>query len=346
MRISFRLALLLGSLVLIGCPTDEPDDDTTGDDDVTGDDDTSGDDDSTADDDTSGDDDSTAATDDDGDGWTVEDGDCDDTDPAVHPEAEEGCDGIVHLAAVSRVDEAERDPVRTRLTNVVGTQHVVEAAARTPRVPWVVLASSREVYGQTEAAPVTEDHPVAPLNAYGRSKVDAEAAIIAARGSGVNAAVVRLTNLYGALDDYPGRVVPAFLLGALQGETLRLDGAACTLDLLHIDDAVAGIEAVIGRLESGDRDLPVVQLVSGVGVTLGELAQTCADVVGRPASIVEKPPGEGKVRHFVGDPTRAGDLLDWRPRIELRQGLQALAGAFSGRLEGQSRSIALGMEAR
>lgn len=82
---------IIAIVVLVGCPADEPDDDTTaGDDDSSsGDDDTSSGDDDTSpgDDDATSDDDDTGAADADGDGWSVEDGDCDDGDPAVHPDA-------------------------------------------------------------------------------------------------------------------------------------------------------------------------------------------------------------------------------------------------------------------
>ena len=83
MRTSYLAVPILSLAILVGCPPDEIDDDATGDDDTAGDDDVTGD-----------DDDTTAVTDDDGDGWTVEGGDCDDTDPMVHPGADEGCDGI------------------------------------------------------------------------------------------------------------------------------------------------------------------------------------------------------------------------------------------------------------
>ncbi len=100
------LCLLVLALLHSGCipPLPVDDDDVTGDDDTadddTGDDDTGDDDtgdDDTGDDDTGDDDtgdDDTGGTDDDGDGWTVEEGDCDDNDPAIHPGADEGCDGI------------------------------------------------------------------------------------------------------------------------------------------------------------------------------------------------------------------------------------------------------------
>ncbi len=102
--------LLAAALWLAGCPEELGDDDDASDDDVadddSGDDDTGGDDD--ASDDDTGDDDS-GGTDEDGDGWTVEDGDCDDADPDVHPEAPDVCDDVPDNDCDGNVDPSEDD---------------------------------------------------------------------------------------------------------------------------------------------------------------------------------------------------------------------------------------------
>jgi nucleoside-diphosphate-sugar epimerase len=64
-----------------------------------------------------------------------------------------GCTGIIHLAAVSRVIFGERDPALCRSTNIGGTRTVLEAASVAPDRPWLIFASSREVYGQPTCLP-------------------------------------------------------------------------------------------------------------------------------------------------------------------------------------------------
>jgi nucleoside-diphosphate-sugar epimerase len=106
------------------------------------------------------------------------------------------CDGVLHLGAVSRVVWGERDPALCHTTNVEGTRNVLAAAAAAPTRPWVIVASSREVYGQAAALPVAEDAPRLPMNVYARSKHAAEDLAFAACRDGVRAAVVRLSNVY------------------------------------------------------------------------------------------------------------------------------------------------------
>lgn len=93
-------------------------------------------------------------------------GDVRDTDTLAR--ALEGCVGVVHLAAVSRVVWGERDPAACWSVNVDGTHAVVAAAHQ--RRQWILFASSREVYGAAGHLPATEETPVAPINVYGSSR--------------------------------------------------------------------------------------------------------------------------------------------------------------------------------
>ncbi|MCE3249916.1 MAG: NAD(P)-dependent oxidoreductase [Geminicoccaceae bacterium] len=163
----------------------------------------------------------------------------------------DGCCGIVHLAAVSRVVWAERDPERCWRTNVEATRSLLSSAQGSPARPWLLFASSREVYGEPARLPVAEDDALRPVNIYGRSKAEGESLVLAAREHGMTTAVVRFSNVYGSTDDHPDRVVPAFARGAVDGSDLRVDGSASTFDFAHLGDTVAGVLAVIDALERG-----------------------------------------------------------------------------------------------
>ena len=243
-------------------------------------------------------------------------------DPSRVLDAIDSCRGVVHLAAVSRVVWGERDPERCWSTNVGGLRNVLEAAdTRTPR-PWILFASSREVYGQPYRLPATEDTPFRPVNVYGRSKVEGERLVDQARDGGLRAATVRLSNVYGSVRDHADRVIPAFARAAVSGNPIRMEGAECTFDFTHVDDTVRGMVALIGQLENGPA--PPVHLLTGTPTTLRDLAALAIDIGGRTTPVVEAPPRSFDVSRFHGDPSRARELLGWEPRVVLREGLERL----------------------
>ena len=238
-----------------------------------------------------------------------------------------GCDGVVHLAAVSRVIWGEHDPEGCWSTNVGGLRNVLQILDERKRRPWLLFASSREVYGQPRRLPATEDTPLRPVNVYGRSKVEGERLVEAARAGGLRAATVRLSNVYGSARDHADRVIPAFLRAAISGIPLRVDGAQCTFDFTHIDDTARGMVGTIDLLESGETP-PPIHLLTGTPTTLRDLATLAIDVAGRTSPVVEAPPRSFDVSRFHGDPSRARELIGWEPRVVLRKGLERLIRDF------------------
>jgi UDP-glucose 4-epimerase len=240
----------------------------------------------------------------------------------------EGCSGIVHLAAVSRVVWGERDPALCRKVNVRGTRNILAAVARNEsQSPWVLVASSREVYGQATELPVRESAPFCPLNVYARSKVDVEHMVASSRREGVRASVIRFSSVYGATTDHPDRVVPAFVRLAVAGDTLHVDGAGTTLDFTHVEDVAAALYTAIELLSAGDDPLPPLHLVSGRGITLPELAELAIKAAGE--GVVEVgPPRSYDVSTFIGDPARAEQILGWRASIGIEEGIYRLAERF------------------
>ena len=253
-------------------------------------------------------------------------------DPGRVREATAGCRGVVHLAAVSRVVWAERAPDDCLSTNIGGLRRVLEAAFEQPAPPWVVFASSREVYGRLRCLPATEDAPLSPVNVYGRSKIEGERLVEEARACGLRTATVRLSNVYGSVLDHADRVVPAFARAAVEGSAIRVDGAECSFDFTHIDDTVRGMVAAMDRLEAGET-LPPVHLVTGTPTTLRELAAMATALAGKRAPVVEAPPRPFDVSRFHGDPSRARELLGWEPRVRLRDGFERLVGDFRARAD-------------
>jgi nucleoside-diphosphate-sugar epimerase len=237
--------------------------------------------------------------------------------------------GVVHLAAVSRVIWGEQEPDRCRAVNVDSTAALLHAAAAAPRGPWLLYASSREVYGQQDVLPVPEDAPLRPMNVYAKSKAAAEACVVAARKAGMAATILRFSSVYGDVHDHRDRVVPAFLQAAVAGATLRVEGSRNGFDFTHVTDVADGITMAAALMADREKSVPTLHFVSGDCIRLGELAAIAVDVGGnRAAQIIEARAREFDVQMFQGDPTRVAVVLGWRVQTPLAVGLAQLAAAF------------------
>ena len=240
----------------------------------------------------------------------------------------DGCCGIIHLAAVSRVAWGERDPERCWATNVEGTRNVLRAAHASRARPWVLFASSREAYGEAAHLPVTECSPLRPVNVYGRSKLKAEQLVTEFGQTGLNTAIVRLANVYGSTEDHHDRVVPAFCRAAAEGSALYVRGYDHQFDFVHIQDVAKGMMSLVTLLQTGEVKLPPVQLVTGCGTTLGKLAGLAIEAGGGRSPLIRMPTRAYDVRCFVGDPARARQLLGWQAFVPVAEGVARLVSAF------------------
>ena len=227
----------------------------------------------------------------------------------------EGCCGIVHLAAVSRVISGEKNPELCWDVNVNGTYSVLEAALKSSTKPWVIYASSREVYGQQDTLPVNESAPLLPLNIYAKSKVASEKHVLQYRDKGLQTAILRFSNVYGSVDDYVDRVIPAFCRAAAFDGTIRIDGSHNIFDFTYIDDVIVGILKVIEKLEAGNCDLPAIHFTTGKGTTLLEAATFAKKVSNFNINFQETPSRTFDVATFYGDPTLALEQLGWRATV-------------------------------
>lgn len=242
--------------------------------------------------------------------------------------AVDGVTGIVHLGAVSRVIDAERDPALCRRVNEAGTRIVLAAATAGAPRPWVIYGSSREVYGQQDRLPVREDAQLRPKNVYAHSKIAGERLMDEARAAGLATAILRFSNVYGDVRDHADRVVPAFARVAATGGVVRVDGAACTFDFTHVTDVADGIARVVQRLAAGERSLPPMHFCSGRETSLGALADLAINHGVPGVRRIEAPERAFDVHRFAGDPARAEALLGWRAQIALETGFTRLVSAY------------------
>ncbi|MET9973205.1 GDP-mannose 4,6-dehydratase, partial [Streptomyces sp. NPDC006356] len=153
-------------------------------------------------------------------------------------------DQVVHFAAESHVDRSITGAGDFVLTNVVGTQTLLDAALRYRVAPFVHI-STDEVYGSVAAGSAVEEDPLRPSSPYSASKASADLLALAYhRTHGLDVRVTRCSNNYGPYQ-FPEKVIPLFITNLLDGRQVPLYGEGLNVrDWLHVDDHCHGVEEV------------------------------------------------------------------------------------------------------
>jgi NAD dependent epimerase/dehydratase len=244
------------------------------------------------------------------------------TDPAQMRDLLAGQEVVFHLAALISVAYSFAAPRTFFETNVMGTVNLAEAA-REREVRRFVLMSSSEVYGSALRVPIGETHLLQAQSPYAASKIAAEKVIESyVRAFGLSAVTVRAFNTFGPRQSARA-IVPTIVAQALERETIELGATYPVRDLTYVEDTVAGL---VAAAEAGeDAAGMTVNLGRGEGISVGELAELVCELLGRPCHLRTDPervrPEGSEVDRLVSDNGLASELLGWRPRISLREGL-------------------------
>jgi len=242
-------------------------------------------------------------------------------DPDALAQAMQGVNVVYHLAAQSNVIGSIADVDYCFSTNVVGTYNVLRAASR-HGVRRVLFSSSREVYGEPIGLPVDEGDPLLPINSYGASKLAGEAYCRAFRHVfGLQTVVLRLANVYGQRDR--GRVIPLWLEQAAAGEALPVYGGKQLIDFVWIGDTV---EALI-RASRLDGPLPPINVGSGTGTRIVDLARRIARLTGGHGQLKVLPARPVEVTRFVASVDRMREILGIEPPLDPLDHLPSLVAA-------------------
>ncbi len=251
--------------------------------------------------------------------------------PLVEAEVEKS-QLVFHLAAAVGVRHIVVDPLSSLLTNTSGTENVLAACFRHWRK--VIVASTSEVYGKTSKVPMHEDDDrvLGPTTvhrwSYSTAKAIDEHLAFAYAANKLPVVIVRYFNSYGPrLDERGyGSVVANFLRQALAGAPLSVHGdgqqSRC---FTYVDDTVRGT-MLAGFTPEAEGS--VFNLGSSRETTVLELAELIRHAVGSSSEIALTPyedyygPGFEDTRRRVPDVTRAREVLDWEPTVELEDGLQ------------------------
>jgi UDP-glucose 4-epimerase len=254
-------------------------------------------------------------------------------DPGTVRRALDGVAGCFHLAAIASVARSNEDWCGTHRTNQTGTIVVLEAARDAGRVP-VVYASSAAVYGDLGDCVAREDLPPQPRTAYGADKLGSELhARVGFLVHRVPTVGFRFFNVYGPRQDptspYSGVIsIFAALTAAGVPVTLHGDGMQ-TRDFVFVADVVAHLQAGMRYLASHG-GAHVLNVCTGTGTSVLELAGMLAAQHGRALQLAHGPTRPGDIRQSLGDPERATTMLGVRAGTLLAEGLVATLAGLPG----------------
>ncbi|MCS6765349.1 MAG: NAD-dependent 4,6-dehydratase LegB [Candidatus Protistobacter heckmanni] len=247
--------------------------------------------------------------------------------------AMQGCDAVLHLAALIAIPYSYHSPDTYIDTNVKGTLNVVQAA-RDLGVQKVVHTSTSEVYGTARFVPITEEHPLLGQSPYSASKIGADSiaySYYAAFGTPV--AILRPFNTYGPRQSARA-VIPTIITQIASGKRqIKLGAVHPTRDFNFVADTVAGFMAL---LESDRGVGEVINVGSNYEISIGDTARTIAEVMGVEIDILTDDqrmrPEKSEVERLWAENAKARALLNWQPRFSgldgFRKGIAETASWF------------------
>lgn len=229
--------------------------------------------------------------------------------------AMQGCDVVLHLAALIAIPYSYHSPATYVDTNVTGTLNVLQAA-RDLGVGRVVCTSTSEVYGTARYVPIDEEHPLQGQSPYSASKIGADQMALAFhRSFQLPVTVLRPFNTYGPRQSARA-VIPTIITQIAAGATeVKLGALHPTRDFTFVADTAAGFMAMLDAPASVLGE--VVNIGSGFEISIGDTVKAIADVMGRQVRIVcddqRLRPDKSEVERLFAGIDKARALFDWAP---------------------------------
>jgi UDP-glucuronate decarboxylase len=240
-------------------------------------------------------------------------------------------DAILNFACPASPVNYQKDPVRTIETNFLGMINLLHLANETGAR--IIQASTSEIYGDPTQSPQKESYwgnvnPIGIRSCYDEGKRAAETLCFDYRRQhDLDARVIRIFNTYGpnmAIGD--GRVVSNFIVQALRNEPIDIYGdGKQTRSFCYVSDLVEGIYKLL-QLDKNP-DTPI-NLGNPNEFTILELARVVIEITKSKSEIVNNPLPLDDPKQRCPDISLAKSILNWKPTIELREGIEKTAAHF------------------
>lgn len=246
-------------------------------------------------------------------------------------------DEIYNLACPASPIHYQHDPVQTTKTSVHGAINMLGLAKRVGAK--IMQSSTSEVYGDPAVHPQTEDYwgnvnPIGIRSCYDEGKRCAETLFFDYyRQHAVRIKVARIFNTYGPrMHPNDGRVVSNFIIQALQGAPITIYGDGTqTRSFCYVDDMV---EAFLSLMATGDDVVGPINLGNPGEFTMLQLAETVIDICNSESSIVFRPLPADDPKQRRPDISKAEKVLNWTPKVSLREGLTLTVSYFDRLIHG------------
>jgi dTDP-glucose 4,6-dehydratase len=234
-----------------------------------------------------------------------------------------GCDAVLHMAALIAIPYSYHSPDTYVDTNIKGTLNVLQAA-REFGVRRMVHTSTSEVYGTARFVPITEEHPLQGQSPYSATKIAADQLAYSFYASfALPVVIARPFNTYGPRQSARA-VIPTIITQIANGQRqIKLGAVSPTRDFNFVKDIVAGF---IDVLNSDQGVGEVVNFGSNFEISVGDTVQLIAEAMNTQVEIIKDEarlrPGNSEVERLWADNSKAKQLFGWQPSYGGRDGFK------------------------
>ena len=245
-------------------------------------------------------------------------------DPYGVKNAMEGCDTVLHLAALIAIPYSYHSPDTYIDTNIKGTLNVLQAA-RSLNVERIIHTSTSEVYGTARFVPITEEHPLQGQSPYSASKIGADQLAYSFYTSfELPVITIRPFNTYGPRQSARA-VIPTIITQIANGiDVLKLGSIHPTRDFNYVQDTVDGF---IAALKAENAFGETINLGSNFEISIGDTVNVIAELMNKSITIETDDkrlrPKDSEVERLWADNKKAADMLHWKPKYGGLEGFKA-----------------------
>ena len=242
----------------------------------------------------------------------------------------QGCDSVMHLAALIAIPYSYSSPESYIDTNVKGTLNVVQAA-RDLNLKRVLITSTSEVYGTAQYVPIDEKHPKQPQSPYSASKIGADSIAESFYNSfDLPVTIVRPFNTYGPRQSARA-IIPTIITQLLNGaKKIKLGDLTPTRDLLFVKDTVRGFIDIYNCNELIGHEC---NIATNSEVSMQKIADTLIKLINKDAEVTSDldriRPEKSEVFRLIGDNAKILNYTKWRVEHSLEEGLKKTVDWFS-----------------